>query len=180
MKILLTLSLITLCTFAAQDSPQPAERLEQHEWLHQLVGEWTVTSEATMAPGTDPVKWESRESVRSIGGLWVVAEGTAEYDGEPFTSLLTLGYDPAQEAFVGSWVDTMQTKMWTYVGHLDEDERALTLEADGPSWTDPSETTRYRDRIELVGADERRMVSSVLGEDGTWTTFLTMTARRAE
>ena len=68
MKILLTLSLLTLGTFAAQEAMQPANKLEQHEWLQQLVGEWTLSSEAIVEPGADAVTWESKESARSIGG----------------------------------------------------------------------------------------------------------------
>ncbi len=91
---------------------------------------------------------------------------------------MTLGYDPNKETFVGSWIDTMQTTMWTYVGHLSESKRVLTLEAEGPSFEDPSKTARYRDEIVLISSEEKRTTSSVLGEDGNWTTFMTVNARR--
>ena len=183
MKTMLALSLLTLCAFTAQETMQPKEEkleLEQHEWLQQLVGEWSVSSEAILEPGGDPMTWESEESARSIGGLWVVTEGAAEYDGEPFVWIMTLGYDPNKGAFVGTWIDTMQTTMWSYVGQLDEAKRVLTLEAEGPAFDDPGKTARYRDRIELVGSDEKRTTSSVLGEDGAWTTFMTVEARRVK
>ena len=61
---------------------------------------------------------------------------------------------------------------------VDDEKRVLTLEADGPSMADPNVTATYRDQIELVSADAKRMVSSMLGADGSWTTFLTMEARR--
>jgi hypothetical protein len=77
MKTLIVLSLLTLCAFTAQETMQPTNKLEQHEWLRQLVGEWSVSSEAVVEPGGDPMTWESTESVRSIGGLWIVAEGTS-------------------------------------------------------------------------------------------------------
>ncbi len=179
MKILLTLSLLTLCTFKGQDDMEPTNKLEQHEWLQQLVGEWNVSSEAIMEPGGDSTTWESKESIRSIGGLWIVAEGTADYDGQSFTSLMTLGYDPNKGAFVGSWIDTIQPTMWSYVGHLDESKRLLTLEAEGPSFGDPSKTAKYRDQIELIGSDEKKTTSSVLGEDGSWSTFMTVKSPHA-
>ncbi len=180
MKILLTLSLLILCTFTAQEAMQPTNKLEQHEWLQQLVGEWNVSSKAIMEPGGDSTTWESKESIRSIGGLWIVAEGTADNDGQPFTSLMTLGYDPNKEAFVGSWIDTIQTTMWSFGGHLDASKRVLTLEAEGQSFGDPSKTAEYRDQIELVGPDQKTTTSSVLGEDGNWTTFMTVEARRVK
>ena len=49
-----------------------AEPQEEHRWLEQLLGEWTITSE-------DPAGSEANapwvENVRSMQGLWVVCEG---------------------------------------------------------------------------------------------------------
>jgi hypothetical protein len=146
--------------------------------LQQLVGEWTATSEATMEPGAEPMRMESTESVRSIGGLWILGEGSASFDGTPFTSILTLGYDPQRKAFVGSWIDSMQTHLWTYVGKLDESRKVLTLETEGPSFADPSKNSKYRDVIELKSADHRTLTSSVQGEDGVWTSFVKADYRR--
>ena len=100
-----------------------------------------------------------------------MAEGTADGDGQPFVSIMTLGYDPIKEAFIGCWIDTMQTTMWTYVGQLDESRRILTLEAEGPSLADATATTKYRDQIELVSPKLKRTTSSMLGEDGNWNTL---------
>ncbi|TAH35599.1 MAG: DUF1579 domain-containing protein [Planctomycetota bacterium] len=162
---------------AVQDIPQ-AGQTDQHKWLAQLVGEWTATSEATMAPGTEPMRMESTESVRSIGGLWILAEGSATFFGAPFTSIMTLGYDPQKKAFVGSWIDSMQTHLWTYTGKLDDAGKVLTLEAEGPAFDDPTRTAKYRDAIELKSPDHKVLTSSVQMEDGTWTTFLKADYRR--
>lgn len=178
LPVLSLLPLLALGAFTAQEAVQPTSKLEQHEWLQQLVGEWTVSSEA--AAGGESAAWESTESIRSIGGLWIVAEGTADDAGQPFTSLLTLGYDPNKEAFVGTWIDSIQTTLWTCTGHLDESRRTLTLEAEGPGFSDPTRTSRYRDQIELVGPDEKRMISSVLGDDGAWATYMTVSGRRVK
>jgi len=54
------------------------------------------------------VKSTGRETVRAIGDLWVVAEGageTAEYG--LMNSVMTLGYDPAKEAFTGTFISSM-------------------------------------------------------------------------
>ncbi|MDP8924634.1 MAG: DUF1579 domain-containing protein, partial [Chloroflexota bacterium] len=54
-----------------------------------------------------------------------------------------------------------------------------TLEADGPSFTDPSAMAKYRDVVELVSDDHRVLRSSVLGDDGEWHEFMTAHYRRA-
>ncbi len=177
MKIITAIVFLVLGNVAMQEMPEP-NKLDQHEWLQQLVGEWNVVAEATMQPGGDPMRIESTETVRSIGGLWILAEGTASFEGKPFTSILTLGYDPLKEAFVGTWIDTIQTTMWSYVGTLDPAKNVLTLAAEGPSFNDPSKTAHYRDAIEIKGPDHKVMTSSVQNDDGTWTTFLRAEYRR--
>ena len=178
MRALLLATIAVLGAAAVQEDSQPSDQLEQHKWLQQLVGEWNVTSEASMGPDGESVRWESKESVRAIGDFWIVTEGTADNNGTPFTSLMTLGYDPSKKAFVGTWIDTLQTTLWSYVGQLDESRRTLTLEAEGPSLGDPTKTAKYRDQVELIDANLRRMTSSMLAEDGSWTTFMTVEARR--
>jgi hypothetical protein len=158
--------------------PTPTAPSAQHTWLQQLVGEWDVTTEAVMGSVAPPMKFESTESVRSIGGLWVLAEGKIPMGDTPMTTLMTLGYDAQQKAFVGTWVDTMQTHMWVYRGTLDDAKKTLTLEASGPRMDDPTKTAKYRDSITLVSADHKRLVSTILGDDGKWTQFMSSDYRR--
>lgn len=180
MPTLFLLALLALPQDASQDLHPPPGPGSEHAWLAQLVGEWTCTAEASMAPDAEPMLLESTESVRSIGGLWIVAEGRASFGGQAFTSILTLGYDPAKEAFVGTWIDTMQTHMWSYRGSLDAARKVLTLDTEGPSFDDPTKMARYRDALELVGPDHKRLTSSVQGPDGEWTTFMRADFRRKE
>lgn len=169
MKTLTALALLALICSApalAQEMPPPAAPSANHEWLQQLVGEWRVSCEATMAPGEEPMKMESKVSVRSIGGLWILAEGTANLGGLQMTTLLTLGHDSRKGVFVGTWVDTFQDYLWTYEGRLDEARKVLTLEAEGPTWNDPAKTSRYRDVIEVMGREHFVLTSWLQGEDG--------------
>jgi hypothetical protein len=118
--------------------------------------------------------------VRSIGGLWVVGEGRADFGGQPFMSLLTLGYDTSKGHFVGSWVDTNQTTMWTYKGKLDDARKTLTLEAEGPSHTDANKLAKYRDELTLESKDHKVMKSTILGDDGKWTQYMKADYRRTK
>ena len=93
--------------------------------------------------------------------------------------MLTLGYDMEEKVFVGSWVDSVQSRMWTYRGTLDEARRALTLEAEGPSLTKPGEDASYRDVIELVDADHKRMTSFLL-EGTEWVEYMTANFTRTK
>jgi hypothetical protein len=147
--------------------------VDQQAWLQQLVGEWAVVAETDMGPEGEPMRTESTEKVRSLGGKWIVAEGSGTFAGEPFASLMTLGYDPDQGRIVGTWVDTVHQHLWTYVGSMDPGGKVLTLETEGPKLDGTAGTSQYRDAIEIKGPDHKVLTSSVRNADGTWTRFLT-------
>ena len=98
--------------------------------------------------------------------------------GGAATTLMTLGYDPTTRRYVGTWVGSMMTHLWIYDGALNAAERVLTLESDGPSMAGDGKMARYRDAIEQKSDDHRVLTSSVLGDDGKWQQFMTMTYRR--
>lgn len=152
----------------------------QHEWLQQFVGAWSYEAEADMGDGQPPSKASGIETVRSLGGFWVVAEGQGEVPGGgPATTLLTIGYDIRQERYVGSWVGSMMSWHCVYTkGWLEPDGKTLVLEVEGPSFADPAGTATYRDSITFDGPDQRVMTSSVLTGDGSWKVFMTARYRR--
>jgi uncharacterized protein DUF1579 len=171
MKTLVLIGLLAAGLVAVQELPKPAAPEGPHQWLEQLVGEWTAKSEASMGPGTEPIKAEAREVVRSIGGLWTVAEADTSIQGTRVHSILTLGYDPVKQAFVGTWIDSVQAHLWLYRGTLDESKKILTLEAEGPSFDDPNQVAKFRDVIEIASPDRRLARSFIQGPDGNWIQF---------
>lgn len=152
----------------------------EHEWLQQMVGEWNCEGEAVMAPGQPPMQWKSTDSVRSIGGLWVVAEGRGQMPdgGDLTTTLMTLGYDPKRKRFVGTFIGSMMTHLWVYDGALDAGGTVLTLDTEGPSMSDDGTTQPYKDVIEIVSPDHRILTSQSRGPDGKWQQFMTAHYRR--
>ena len=152
---------------------------QEHQWLQQLVGDWTSEAHATMEPGKPPEIFKGTESVRSLGGLWILAEGQGEMPGGgTATMLMTLGYDPARQRYVGTWIGSMMTHLWVYDGALDAAGRVLTLESEAPDMTPEGRMTTYRDAIELKSDDYRVLTSHVLGADGQWRGFMTAHYRR--
>ncbi len=155
------------------------EPREEHHWLQQLVGEWTYEIEGTCEPGKPPEKSQGSESVRSLGGLWVLCEGRGDMPGGGVAStLMTLGYDPGKERYVGTWIGSMMDHLWIYDGTLDTARKALTLNSEGPSFSAEGKLAQYRDVIEFKSDDHRVLTSHVLGEDGTWHGFMTAHYRR--
>jgi len=157
-----------------------AEVTAQHVWLRRLLGEWC--HEMTSADGVEQAAGTivGVETVRALGDTWVLAEGRGQMpDGTPTQTLMTLGFDPAQQLFVGTWVGSMMNHLWIYRrGTLDAAERVLTLEAEGPRFDGKPGTAQYRDVLEIVNDDERRLHGNILLEDGRWSCFMTMFHRR--
>lgn len=152
---------------------------KEHQWLQQLVGEWTSEAEAPMEPGKPPQKFTGTESARSLGGLWMVAEGQGEMPGGgAMTTVMTLGYDPQKKRYVGTFIGSMMTHLWVYDGALDAAERVLTLDTEGPSMVGDGKITKYKDMIELKSHDHRVLTSQMLGEDGKWHPVMTANYRR--
>ena len=156
-----------------------AKPQQEHEWLHQLVGDWTFESQADMGPDQPSVKHGGTERVRSLGGMWVVGEGQGEMPGGGVGHMLiTLGFDPKRNRYVGTWVGSMMTHLWVYDGELDANKRVLTLNAEGPSFSGDGTMAKYQDIIEIVSPDHRVLRSQVQGADGKWTQFMEAHYRR--
>jgi hypothetical protein len=155
------------------------ESQKEHRWLQQLVGEWTYEGEATMEPGKAPDRFKGTESVRSLGGLWILAEGQGEMPGAGVATMVTtLGYDPQKKRYVGTWIGSMMSHLWVYDGALDAAERVLTLDAEGPDMGGTGKMAQYRDVMEVDSDDHRVLTSHALGDDGKWHRFMTAHYRR--
>jgi hypothetical protein len=156
-----------------------AEPQKEHQWLQKLVGEWTFEGECVMGPDQPLSKHTGSETVRSIGGLWTVGEGTgAGPDGGEMKSIMTLGYDPQTKRFVGTFIASMMTHLWIYNGTLDAAGKVLTLDTEGPDFSGGPNLVKYQDIIEFVNDDLRTLKSQLQGPDGKWNHFMTANYRR--
>lgn len=139
----------------------------EHGFLEKLVGTWDVTS-TSMGGGE---KWT--EVVRSLSGIWFVAEGSGNMPGgEPATTILTLGYDPARSKYVGSWIGSMMNYMWVYEGDVSGDGTTLSLYTTGPDFAEPGTIGEYREQIIFEDRDHRTFNSSARQPDGSWKQFM--------
>jgi Protein of unknown function (DUF1579) len=154
-----------------------AEPQKQHQWLDRFIGEWTWESDCSMGADKPPMKTIGTEVVRSLGGLWIIAEGEGGQDASSGRTIITLGYDPQSDRFVGTFIASMMTHLWIYNGSLDAAEKVLTLDAEGPSLTE-SGISKYQDIIEFVNDDYRVLKSQILEDNDKWNHFMTAHYRR--
>ncbi|MBW4484568.1 MAG: DUF1579 domain-containing protein [Tildeniella torsiva UHER 1998/13D] len=145
----------------------------EHQWLDKLVGNWVSECECSAGPDQPPSKTRGKEVVRTLGGLWILAEGEGEMpDGDTGTTLMTLGYNPEAQRYTGTFVGSMMTHMWVYSGSLDEAKQTLTLETEGPDFSQGL-MAPYKDIIQFVSDDHRIMTSQILTGEGQWHQFMT-------
>ncbi|WP_092998444.1 DUF1579 domain-containing protein [Rhizobium sp. NFR07] len=138
----------------------------EHGFLEKLVGSWDVTSE--MSAG---VPWV--EDVRSLHGLWIVAEGNGDMPGDegPATTMLTLGFDAAKGKYVGTWLGSMMDYLWVYEGDVEPDGKTLSLYTTGPSMSGEG-MADYRERVTFLSDDHRTFTSAARQADGSWKQFM--------
>lgn len=183
-KTLLTASLALLALqtqfVIAQEYPEMPKPTKQHQWLGQFVGKWESTTKGIMGPDQPAMECTGSMISKPLGEFWIVNDLRGDMMGTEIHGIQTLGYDAAKEKFVGTWVDSSNDLMWQYVGTLDESGKKLTLEAEGPNFTQPDKKTMFRDAYEFKSADLIIATSSMQGEDGKWVTFMTGEMKRVK
>ena len=158
-----------------------AEPRREHQWLQQLVGEWEYETEMDAGPGKPRQKFVGAETIRAIGNLWVVCEAVGQAPGvsDNVRMIITLGFDPQKNRFVGTWIGSMMTFMWLYDGALDASGRTLILDCEGPGFTDQTKMAKYQDRITIEGDDRRTLAARTQqGPGGEWIEFMVTRYRR--
>lgn len=146
---------------------QQAKVLKEHEFLEDLVGVWDVT--APEMTGQEP--WT--EIVRSLHGIWFVAEGSGTMPGgSAATTVLTLGYSADKGRYVGTWIGTMMDHMWVYEGEVSDDGKTLSLYTTGPDLIGGNELAENREQLIFHHRDHRTFNSAARQSDGSWKQFM--------
>lgn len=150
--------------------PEP-ER--QHKWLQKFIGEWRTEAPCYGENSDTPV--EGRETISKVGETWIEMHGFAEANGDEMHTRMMLGYDPKKEKFVGTWIGNMMTHLWVYEGTLDHDEKVLTLNCEGPSFSGDGTMQAYQDIHEFVDDDHRILRARTKDAEGNWSDFFMTT-----
>ena len=183
MKRLLQAGIVTILLLAApllraQELPKMPQPQKEHQWLQQLVGEWESEGEAFFAPDQPPIKCEGIETVRAVGNFWISAESKNTIMNMPVTGVLTLGYDPRDKKFVGTWIDSVQSYLWKYDGSLQEENNTLTLLTEGPGPQGGDKLIKFKEVLELKDKDHKVFTSYFQDEDGQWQRMVVINYQR--
>lgn len=151
----------------------------EHDWLTALTGTWEFTSNCEGEPGQPNMVTHGKAVARSLGGLWLVIESDAEGPGgAAWTSIMTVGFDPAKGRYQGTFILSMMNHLWTYEGAKQIENNRLVLEAEGPSM-DGTGSAKYQDIVEVISPDHWVLKSQKWVEGGKWQPFMECHHRRA-
>lgn len=155
-----------------------AEPARGDAWLAQLVGKWDIEFKIYMEPDQPPAASAGTDTVRALGGNWIIAETETTMMGGPYQGVMSLGYDSAQAMYHGTWIDSFGGHMWIYEGTLNDAGDTLTLRTEGPSLEVPGETAQYKEVIRITGDDSRTFNSYYESGDGSWVRIVTIEYER--
>lgn len=144
----------------------------EHRFFDTLIGEWSMHHQCNAGGETPASEATGKMSIKSLGGMWAIIECSgASPDGSPWTSQFTLGYDPNDQRYKGTFVGSMMTHLWLYDGERDSAGSRLTLNTTGPRF-DGRGMAQYQDIFEIVDVDHWILRSQMQQEDGTWAQFM--------
>jgi hypothetical protein len=161
-------SLLFVPAAAAQELPKPGP---EHALLKRAEGTWdaTVKMGNTQSKGTMTYKME-------LGGLWLVSDFTAEFQGTKFQGKGLDTYDPARKKYINIWADAMSTAPMIMEGAYDKDGKVLTMTGEGPSMD--GKMTKHRSVLEIKDADTMQFSLFTPGKDGKDRLILSITYER--
>jgi len=151
---------------ASQEGFQPPKPTKFHEHLKQFEGTWDAVSKFFMEPGKPAVESKGSETGKLVsGGLWLVFDYKGDMFGIPFVGHGVMGYDTHKKKYVGSWVDSMATGLFTSEGTCDDKGKVFTSVMEG---TDPEsgKTMKMKHVSEIKDADTKTLTFYMDGPDG--------------
>lgn len=157
---------LALADRAKQEKYEPPKPTKNHEYLKQFEGTWEANSEFSEKPGDPPMKSKGTETDKvAVGGLFLIIDHQSEMMGMPFSGHGIMGYDTLKKKYVGSWVDSMSTAIWSSEGTVDDAGKVFTSVMEGPNpMTGKMMKMKYVS--EITGKDTKKMTFYMEGADG--------------
>ena len=134
-----------------QEQAQLPQVSDEHKLLHKDVGTWDATMKIWPQEGAEPIESKGTETNELLqGGMWLVSRFKGEIFGMPFSGMGTVGYDPIDKKYVGTWVDSISPHLTIMKGEYDAASKTMTSIAEGRDFetgqvTQSKHITRFTD-----------------------------------
>jgi hypothetical protein len=116
----------------SQEQAQLPQVSDEHKLLHKDVGTWDATMKIWPQEGAEPIESKGTEKNELLqGGMWLVSRFSGDIFGMPFSGIGTVGYDPIDKKYVGTWVDSISPHLTVLKGEYDAATKTMTSIAEG-------------------------------------------------
>jgi hypothetical protein len=166
--------LVCAAAAGAQEAPPMPKPGPEHEILNKDVGTWDATVEMLMPPG--PPSKGTEVNTLGPGGLWLISDFKSEMMGAPFQGHGVSGWDPAKKKYVGTWVDSMSTGVFTIEGTYDAASRSMTSMMSGPG--EDGQPMTMKAVTQMKDDDTRVFTMHMKGPDGKEAPTMRITYKR--
>jgi Protein of unknown function (DUF1579) len=134
LALVTTIAALAPCAARAQDEEQAQlpQVSDEHKLLHKDVGTWDATMKIWPQAGAEPIESKGTETNELLqGGMWLVSRFKGEIFGMPFSGMGTVGYDPIDKKYVGTWVDSISPHLTIMKGEYDAATKTMNTIAEG-------------------------------------------------
>jgi hypothetical protein len=160
-----TIALVALYAVLAGSASAQSWQTDEHDILQKDVGTWDAVTKIWPTPNAEPLESRGKETNELLGGLWVVSRFEGDFGGMPFTGSGTMGYDPIEKKYVGTWVDSVTPFLTVMKGDYDPATKTLTMSGDMRDAASGKLSTA-KQIARFVDDDTRVFEMHVPGEDG--------------
>ena len=121
------LSVVFMTLWVAGGSVMGQQVLEEHKMLKMDEGVWDAKITLWSGPDTEPIRSNAKETNTMIGALWSIGKLEGNIAGMDYVGHATLGYDPMQKKYVGTWIDSLTPVITHMSGTYDPKTKTLIL-----------------------------------------------------
>ncbi len=169
---------------------ESAKPVKQHAALDAFVGEWSVDSSFTPAPGAKPIVSKGNASItKVIGGRFVQSRTKLAFEGVESETLTLLGFDPRHGHYTLHSIDSFATHAVDATGAYDDHTQILILrgevfapapdrQEDGSSTGLPGNTYPFEIAFRFSSPDSITQTVRIQMPDQSWFDMTTLIYKR--
>lgn len=101
---------------------------EAHKALEPMVGTWETKVSSWMSPGAEPMMSTGvSDNKWTLGNRFIEQRYEGSFMDQPFSGIGYTGYDNIKKKYIGTWMDSMGTSMFTQTGTADASRKNMTF-----------------------------------------------------
>lgn len=162
----------------AQEGPLTPQPLPEHAILKKDVGTWDASIKSWQQPDAEPIESKGSEKNEMLSGdMWLLSRFEGSFGPFKFVGVGSLGYDPVQKKYIGTWIDNMSP--FLMITKADYDAATKTMTGIGESHNpETNEVMKTKSIARYIDDNTRTFAMYTTGADGKEWKMLEITYKR--